>query len=251
MLIEATADIHNQGKHVRLKGADLLLIAGDVSSRGTITEITAFNEWCGKVQCKYTHGVAMTPGNHDWLFQDNEPLARETMTNALVLIDEMIEIEGIRIYGSPWQPEFGNWAYNLPRGDKLKMRWDMIPDGPKRPDILLVHSPAHEILDTVPQRYAKRVTKEGINPRGDIYHSHHIEEYNFDKHVGCWDLRQAINRVKPQVVIHGHIHCSYGSAIVDGVTYRNVAACNEAYDPVNPTQLFEIFPSSNDKSFVS
>jgi hypothetical protein len=26
----------------------------------------------------------------------------------------------IKIWGSPWQPEFHNWAFNLPHGEKIK-----------------------------------------------------------------------------------------------------------------------------------
>lgn len=29
--------------------------------------------------------------------------------------DELVEIEGIKIYGSPWQPELCSWAFNLTR----------------------------------------------------------------------------------------------------------------------------------------
>merc|ERR1712039_229254 len=55
------------------------------------------------------------------------------------LEDEEYCVHGIRIYGSPWLPEFGYWAFNLPRGQPLADRWKAIPRGV---DILLVHGPA-------------------------------------------------------------------------------------------------------------
>jgi hypothetical protein len=49
-----------------------------------------------------------------------------------------LQVYGVRIYGSPWQPEFGGWAYNLPRGRPLLDKWDRIPHGV---DILITHGP--------------------------------------------------------------------------------------------------------------
>jgi hypothetical protein len=40
---------------------------------------------------------------------------KASLQNCTYLEDELVEIEGIRIYGSPWQPEFCDWAFNLPR----------------------------------------------------------------------------------------------------------------------------------------
>jgi hypothetical protein len=38
---------------------------------------------------------------------------------------------GYKIYllceGTPWQPEFGGWAFNLPRGQSLLDKWNKIP----------------------------------------------------------------------------------------------------------------------------
>jgi Icc-related predicted phosphoesterase len=49
-----------------------------------------------------------------------------------------VELEGLRIWGSPWQPEFQNWAFNLNRGPEIRKKWDMIPEGI---DILVTHGP--------------------------------------------------------------------------------------------------------------
>lgn len=84
------------------------------------------------------------------------------------------------VYGAPWQPEFYDWAYNLPLGARLKEKWDQIPDGV---DVLITHGPPHGILDAAA-----------------------------DGHLcGCPDLRDTITqRVKPRLHIFGHIHEAYG-----------------------------------------
>lgn len=47
--------------------------------------------------------------------------------------------KSIPIYGSPWQPEFCDWAFNLPRMSKeLEQKWKAIP---KTTQILITHGP--------------------------------------------------------------------------------------------------------------
>ena len=36
------------------------------------------------------------------------------------------------------QPVFGNWGFNIERGDPIQKKWDMIPDDT---DILITHGP--------------------------------------------------------------------------------------------------------------
>merc|ERR1712061_775995 len=60
-------------------------------------------------------------------------------SGVVYLEDQVHSIEGIRIYGSPWQPEFGYWAFNLPRGPPLAEKWKAVP---AEIDVLIVHGPA-------------------------------------------------------------------------------------------------------------
>ena len=93
--------------------------------------------------------------------------------------DESITIENIRFYGSPWQPEFYDWAFNLPRGKAHKQKWDLIPENT---DALITDGcPAEGILDQ---------TFDGSR-------------------VGCEELAKAINKIRPKLHICGHIHESY------------------------------------------
>ncbi len=61
-----------------------------------------------------------------------------TAKDVIYLEDSETTINGIRIWGSPWQPEFGGWAFNLPRGEECLEKWEMIPEGI---DVLITHGP--------------------------------------------------------------------------------------------------------------
>ena len=54
------------------------------------------------------------------------------------LEDEEVTVEGVRVFGSPWQPEFCNWAFNLERGEPCRQAWARIPT---ETDVLLTHGP--------------------------------------------------------------------------------------------------------------
>jgi predicted phosphodiesterase len=112
----------------------------------------------------------------------------------------------IKFWGSPWQPEFYNWAFNLPRsGDELKKYWDMIPDDT---DILITHGPPSEVRDFV---------NNWRQPNG----------------VGCELLRYRVEQINPLVHIFGHIHEAYGAAYVKDILYVNASTCTERYVPSN------------------
>jgi Icc-related predicted phosphoesterase len=53
------------------------------------------------------------------------------------------------------------------------------------------------------------------------------------EHVGCADLRQAVDRVKPRLHVFGHIHHGYGVKVVGPTRFVNASVCDEAYAPSN------------------
>ena len=131
------------------------------------------------------------------------------MTGVTYLEDEEVEIEGLRLWGSPWQPWFYDWAFNLPRGPALRAKWDRIPAGI---DVLVTHGPPHGVLDHV--------------GRGED--------------VGCEELLEAVRRVRPRLHVFGHIHEGYGQLERDGVRFVNASTCTLSYDPVNAPILFDL-----------
>ena len=206
------SDTHNKHKHVHnnslgdLSGGDILIHAGDISSMGHEHEITEFAKWYDGLE--YNHKIFIA-GNHDWGFQNNSEKVKGLLTGYKsidYIQDELITIQDenkpeIKIWGSPWQPEFYNWAFNLPKnGDELKAKWDMIPEDI---DILITHGPAWGILDDVEGR------------RGE--------------HLGCELLAERIKTIKPKIHICGHIHTGYGHYFDGHTHYFNAALLNERY----------------------
>jgi Icc-related predicted phosphoesterase len=206
-----TSDTHN--RDVEVPDGDILIHCGDGTGRGSTGELIKLNKWFRDKPHKYKLFV---PGNHELMFEKAFSYARSLLHEAKVLLDSEITIEGLRFYGSPWQPEFCNWAYNLPRGEEIKKKWDRIPSGL---DVLITHCPPHGILDTLP---------EVINGVPQL------------THLGCEELIKAVDRTRPRVHCFGHIHYGYGS-FSDGITqFFNASACNEKYEAVNSPHVFDL-----------
>ena len=198
MKITFISDTHTKHKQVTssLPGGDLLIHAGDLSSMGYKHEIQQFCKWFNSIE-GYNHKTFIA-GNHDWGFQDNHEQIMEIVNsykNIDYLQDDMLMIgedysEMVKIWGSPWQPEFYNWAFNLPRqGEELKEKWNMVPTDI---DILITHGPAWGHLDTV--------------------------KFNPGVNLGCELLAERIQTIKPKIHVCGHIHTGYGYKF-DGYTH--------------------------------
>lgn len=210
MKIVAISDTHNKHNQINLPEGDVLIISGDVTGRGKLHEIGSFFTWLNVQDFKYKILVA---GNHDFCFEEPKQLMLEDMQgvkNLTYLEDEWIDIEGIKIYGTPYQPWFCDWAFNLPVGSTaLKKKWEMIPSNI---DILVTHCPAYNILDR---------TVDGTL-------------------TGCKLLKDELIRIQPKYHIFGHIHEAYGEMIVGNTTFINASICDENYKPVNAPIVLEI-----------
>jgi Icc-related predicted phosphoesterase len=209
--VVAISDTHNHLGSISVPDGDILVHAGDATVRGSESEWAIFNEALGNLPHKHKFVI---PGNHDWICQRDTDLARALLTNATFLVDELVEEQGIRIYGSPWQPTFHNWAFNMHRGAKIKAIWDKIPENL---DILITHGPPHGILDEVGRGY-----------------------FDIIEHVGCEELMKAITNLKPKFHVFGHIHEGHGSMKVDDTTFINASIMDINYKPVNRPILFHI-----------
>lgn len=210
MEIVCISDTHLQhmNQAIIVPDGDVLVHAGDATFNGSESQIRAFAAWMKSLPHKHKLFV---PGNHDLGFEDDLPAALCCLDGrARTLIDEGITIDGVKFYGSPWQPEFMGWGFNLPRGRKLRAKWALIPDDTQ---VLITHGPPAGVLDLVTS----------------------------GEHVGCADLTQALSRLK-QLRLHvfGHIHYSYGTAHANGVNYFNASVCNERYMPINPPLVYEL-----------
>lgn len=208
--IVCLSDTHNCNEQINVPDGDILIHAGDATIRGTIPEIIAFNRWFSNLPHRIKIFIA---GNHDWLFETNNSYARTLLSPKIIYLqDSFVEIENLKIYGSPWQPRFFDWAFNLMRGTELAEKWKLIPADA---DILITHGPPHGILDEVPRQY-------------------------WIENTGCEELRKKVEEIRPKAHIFGHIHCGYGQKEEFGVKFINASNCDEEYNPTQSPIVFDL-----------
>jgi Icc-related predicted phosphoesterase len=207
MKIVAISDTHGLHQSICLPEGDLLIHAGDLSKRGLKTEVEDFLNWFSAQPHRYKVFIA---GNHDFFFEkeDTDVIQKLIPDNIIYLNDSAAMIEGLKIWGSPIQPLFYDWAFNRQRGADIKKHWDLIPADA---DILLTHGPAHGILD---------LTMDYRN-------------------VGCEELLKKIEAVKPKYHICGHIHEAHGVLEKEGTTFINASLLNVHYRPVFKPFVFD------------
>lgn len=203
------SDTHNKHNLIPtdyLLGGDVIIHSGDVSSRGTESEIDAFLNWYSKLP--YSHKILIA-GNHDFFFE----AASKHIIDAKMakypeityLNDSGVEIEGIKIFGSPVQPYFHGWAFNR-IGEAINEHWDKIP---LDTNILITHG----------------------GPLGIGYNNVTLEGQD----VGCPYLAIKITELSDlKIFCQGHIHEGYGSYQIDnGPLFLNASVLNRRYEMRN------------------
>ncbi|MCA9795630.1 MAG: metallophosphoesterase, partial [Candidatus Eremiobacteraeota bacterium] len=118
--------------------------------------------------------------------------------------DRSVVVEGLKIYGSPWQPAFNNWAFNVHFREQLAANWRRIPDDT---DILITHTPPVGILD------------DGR---------------------GCQDLAERLERVQPKLHLFGHIHVGHGQLERGKTRFVNACICDYDYRPLQPPIVIDL-----------
>jgi len=212
--IVCISDTHNCNEEIVVPDGDLLIHSGDATTIGSVEQFRAFNRWFAGLPHKHKIFVA---GNHDWLFErDNGPARRLLDPSIAYLQDSAIEIDGLKFYGSPWQPRFFDWAFNLNRGYELAEKWAMIPADV---DVLITHGPPNGILDLVPRK-------------------------GWDENTGCEELRKRVGQIaafgRLKLHVFGHIHCGYGVHEEFGVKFVNASTCDEQYNPTQPPIVIDL-----------
>ena len=184
---------------------DILIHAGDVTEHGKREEVIEFLDWFASFDIKHKIFIA---GNHDTALGLNPFIAEPYKENGVTyLIDSFIQIDKLKIYGSPWIPKIGNFFFNLERGEAIAQKWANIPDDVV---ILVTHCPPYGILD-----------KAGI------------------LNVGCEDLYMKVAKVQPKIHIFGHLHDNYGYKIIDPTIYMNAANLDSGYNYLyTPTSFY-------------
>lgn len=214
--IVAISDTH--GLHASMEHAvpdgDLLIHAGDFCGRGSAQEVREFAAWMGALPHRHK---LVTPGNHDRPLEGDGATFREVFAahGIGLLLNETVEIEGFRFFGSPYTPTFMNWHFMRDRGPAIRAEWASIPD---KADVVITHGPAYGHGDlTGPW--------QGNPPR----------------HAGCFELLDRLRAIRPKLHVFGHIHEGYGVTVSDeipGTTFLNASVCTLSYRPANPPQRF-------------
>lgn len=192
MKVVAISDTHGLHDEIVLPPGDVLIHAGDFTNLGRPEEIEAFGLWLDQ-QPHPTKIVV--PGNHDLLFERNTEEARSILLRACpeadLLLHEEVNVFGRRFFGSPWQPRFGNWAFNYDR-DRGAAFWSNVPQGL---DVLITHGPPHNVRDMV----------------------------DGGARVGCEALLECVERTRPRLHVFGHIHEDAGCCFGQHTTFVNAA----------------------------
>ncbi|RYY82034.1 metallophosphoesterase [archaeon] len=240
------SDTHNrEGRMPILPMGDVLVHAGDFSNVGREKEIESFMKYFTsqphpiKILIAGNHDITMNTDYYEavgaYRFHHrnkaNKGGLREHalacqsiikkacdagqcvyMEDSLHTIPHPIrpDVPPLRVYGSPWQPEFCEWAFNLPIGRELTRKWDAIPNDI---DMLVTHGPPWGVLDA--------------SVDGTL--------------CGCPNLRQQVmTRIQPRLHVFGHIHEGYGTCILNKTLYINASTCNYSYAPLNPPVVVHI-----------
>lgn len=211
MEIVHISDTHGEHRKVEVPNGDILIHSGDFCAYGHhLAEVKEFDDWLGTLPHKHKIVIA---GNHDHILQDWAD-AKDYITNATYLQDDYAVVEDLFIYGSPWTPQFGHWAFMLPRNELLlDFKWDDIPDCT---DVLVTHGPPYGYRDKA------------------------VQDSEFGGRLGCELLRKRVERVRPLLHLFGHIHGGYGIHETDVTTFVNSAIMNEAYRPVNKPTVIKL-----------
>lgn len=219
--ISDTHDVHQDLSMIVPNDTELLLFTGDLTYRGADWEIDLLLKQFRKLSARVPNIVGIL-GNHEVGCQGKEVGLKERFkeVGVILLHNEATEVNGIKIYGSPYTPWFFGWAYQyenarfakqyageyMPTAEEI---WNKVPEDTQ---ILLSHGPPQFILDTCR-----------------------------DGSVGCAALRRRIE-VTPSIKysMFGHIHEGYGVTEVGGVTYSNASIMTGKYKFVNKPNIFEI-----------
>jgi len=193
---------------------DIIIHSGDFMTSGySVQEIYDFLDWYSVVG-NYSNRI-LVAGNHDRFCENYPEKFAEILKkypSITYLENSSVTIDGIKFYGSPYQPWFYNWAFNKQRGAEIAEEWAKIPNDV---DVLVTHGPVYGYCDQV-------------NSRGE--------------HLGCEELRKKVEEIKPLLSVSGHIHSGRTqNPMTNGYTvFLNASNLDEQYRYAYPPILVEI-----------
>jgi Icc-related predicted phosphoesterase len=229
MRIVALSDQH--GYLPDIPPGDLMIVAGDVCPDG-VGRFTAMQRpdrqkvwfddnirpWMAAAPARHK---LLTWGNHDYCgqacdFRADSPT--KAAPGALqIVVDECVTVSAgdgaLSIWATPWSNLFMEWAF-MKTPEELETVYAQIPAGI---DILVSHQP--------PYGHGDRFVHLGS---GKV------------EHIGSRELLAAIERVRPRLVICGHIHDGHGRTQHQGIPICNVSVVNEQYRLVHRPTVIDL-----------
>ncbi|CAH0016777.1 unnamed protein product [Clonostachys rhizophaga] len=180
-----------------LPKADVVLHCGDLTMNSAPEEYRKTFSMLRKLQAPIKLVIA---GNHDraldrsfWekqrLFRperlpwadEAKSIIEEARADGVIYLDEGVhtfDLENgarLRVYASPWTPQYGSWGFQYDNGHNFEIPPDV--------DVAMTHGPPYQVLDLA----------------------------GFDlTNAGCPDLLKSIYMAKPQIHCFGHIHEAWG-----------------------------------------
>lgn len=170
MRVVVVSDTHGRHEEYGVLEGDVLIHCGD-GSESSSESVEALDEWFGR---QHFEQVLAVGGNHDFNLLQRTRAGTRAFHHARFLVDETVEIGGLRFHGSPWIPGLFGWAF-FAKDEVLAARWALIPADT---DVLITHTPPAGILD---------------RDRGG---------YGY----GCALLRRRLDELAPRLHCFGHIH---------------------------------------------
>lgn len=232
MRIVALSDQH--GCMPEIPPCDLLLVAGDICPDRVRDTVAMFQPqvqsvWFDRMIRPWIaasparHRIA-TWGNHDFCGQACDFSAdmpgRASSTTLQIVVDQLTAVPSaasagardVTVWATPWSIAFGDWAF-MKAGEELAAAYASIPAGI---DVLMSHQPPYGCGDLVTDLSGDRV------------------------HVGSRELLATIERVRPRVVVCGHIHAGHGRYEHQGIPIYNVSVVDERYRHVHDATVIEL-----------
>ena len=178
-VISDTHTMHNRLK-IEEDKIDMIIHCGDFSN-GDFYTTQSFLKWFNKLKITYK---ILISGNHDKWFELKsktfiKKYLKEEFKSIIYLEDDYVIINNIKIYGTPYVPNFYDWSF-MKSDEDLKEIYKKIP---KDVNILITHGPQYGVLD-----------------------------YTYDnKNPGSLSLKKRIEKLKKlKYHLVGHIHEGYG-----------------------------------------
>jgi Icc-related predicted phosphoesterase len=215
------SDTHTKEKKLTIPECDILIHCGDFTWDGKYWDVKRFYWWLQKQPATYKVIIA---GNHEITFDKNHskynPSCRALLAGCpdediYYLENSGIELFNLKIYGTPYTPEFYGWGFNgivdrdLPfkRGTSLSEMHAQIPEDVQ---VLICHGPPYDILDVSERE---------------------------DERTGSVEMRKLTHEKLMQLRLYlcGHIHEARGILVADGgVTFINAATLARDYTTIRP-----------------